>query len=192
MDKLEYLQKFYPNTDNKVLAKYLGISEQSVRRVASKYNIKKSKEYMKKQHELLLKAKEAKYLSSIRELHPTNYQLNIIIDSILGDGNSSYAPRSKNAYYRDHFFKNNMNVDYGMDYKWNIDKRILKESKNDRRINLSNFYSRKFLSYTNEEIDKIIDLKKRGFSDKEIADKLNRTYWGIVWKIRVLKAKNMS
>jgi hypothetical protein len=78
-----------------------------------------------------------------------------------------------------------------MDYKWNIDKRIRKESKNVKRINLSNFYSRKFLSYTNDEIDKIIDFKRRGFSDKEIANKLNRTYWGIVWKIRDLKAKNM-
>jgi hypothetical protein len=336
MDKLEYLRKFYPNTDNIVLAKHLGISEQSVRRLASKYNIRKSKEYMKKQHELLLKAKETKYLSSIPDLHPTNYQLNIIVGSILGDGNLSYVPRSRNAYYREHFCqeqyeyrlwkctqlkdlgfkitknntlksishpifsdlygkfyinkkktitydnikllnepvglaclymddgtlvisKNNkpnitvnpiitlytlnfteeenmilqehiyktFNIRFNlkrhphgkkyiltlgkreevfnfidvvkpyvsqvskMEYKWNIDKRILEESKNDKRINLSNFYSRKFLSYTNEEIDKIIDFKKRSLSDKEIADKLNRTYWGIVWKIRDLKAKNM-
>ncbi|WP_052877849.1 hypothetical protein [Thermoanaerobacter wiegelii] len=89
MDKLEYLQKHYPNTNNKILAKHLGISEQSVRRLASKYNIRKSKEYMKKQYELLLKTKEAKYLSTIPDLHPTNYQLNIIIGSILGDGNLS-------------------------------------------------------------------------------------------------------
>jgi hypothetical protein len=60
-----------------------------------------------------------------------------------------------------------------------------------QKTNLSNFYSRKFLSYTNDEIDKIIDFKRRGFSDKEIANKLNRTYWDIVWKIRDLKAKNM-
>jgi hypothetical protein len=79
----------------------------------------------------------------------------------------------------------------GMDYKWNIDKRIIEECKNDKRINLSNFYNRKFLSYTNDDISKIIDLKNKGYSDREIANKLNRSYWGIVWKIRDLRAKNM-
>lgn len=46
MVKLEYLLKFHPNTDNKILAKHLSITKQSLRRLASKYNIRKSKEYM--------------------------------------------------------------------------------------------------------------------------------------------------
>ncbi|SNX53123.1 endonuclease [Thermoanaerobacterium sp. RBIITD] len=279
--------------------------------------------------------KEAKYLSLIPNIRPTNYQLNIIVGSILGDGNLSYAPRSRNAYYREHFcqqqyeyrlwkctqlkdlgFKINKNntlqsishpifsnlyekfyidnrktITYNnikflndavglacfymddcslvisknkkpnitvnpiitlytlnfyekeniilqehiyktfnvkfnlkehpdgkkyiltigkreevfnftdivkpyacqiscMDYKWNIDKRIIEECKKDNRINLSNFYNRKFLSYTNDDISKIIDLKNNGYSDREIANKLNRSYWGIVWKIRDLKKKD--
>ncbi|MDI6602296.1 MAG: hypothetical protein QME46_11075 [Thermoanaerobacteraceae bacterium] len=36
MDKIEYLRIHYPDTDNKVIARALGITEQSVRRLASK------------------------------------------------------------------------------------------------------------------------------------------------------------
>ncbi|WP_099253687.1 hypothetical protein [Thermoanaerobacterium thermosaccharolyticum] len=42
-----------------------------------------------------------------------------------------------------------------------------------------------------EDIDKIIDMKRNGCKDRDIANKLNRSYWGIVWKLRDLRAKNM-
>lgn len=78
-----------------------------------------------------------------------------------------------------------------MDYKYDIDKRIDEEYKNNNQINTKNFYNRKFLSYTDEDIDKIIDMKRNGYKDMDIANKLNRSYWGIAWKIRDLRAKNM-
>ncbi|HHV74878.1 MAG TPA: endonuclease [Thermoanaerobacterium sp.] len=336
MDKLEYLHIYYPNTDNKILAEKLGITEQSVRRLASKYNIRKSPDYIKKQHELLINIRKEKYIANIPNIHPNNYQLNIIVGSILGDGNLSYAPRSRNAYYREHFcqqqyeyrlwkcaqlqdlgFKINKNnvlksishpvfsdlyekfyvnkhktitynnikllnepvgiaclyMDDGslvisknnkpnitvnpiitlytlnfskeenmimqehiyktfnvkfnlkkhpdgkkyiltigkreevfnfldivrpyasqiasMNYKWDIEKRIDDKYKKDKRINTRDFYNRKFLSYTDEDIDKIIDMKQNGYKNKDIANILNRSYWGIVWKLRDLKSKNM-
>lgn len=62
MDKLKYLQKYYPNTDNKILAEKLDITEQSVRRLASKYGIKKSPNYIRKQHESLINARKKNIL----------------------------------------------------------------------------------------------------------------------------------
>lgn len=103
MDKIEYLKIYYPDTDNNLIAKELGITEQSVRRLASKNGIRKSDRYIEKQHERLMNAKEESYLAGIPDIKPTNYQINIIVGSILGDGSLTYSKRSRNAYYREHF-----------------------------------------------------------------------------------------
>ncbi|MDV3426223.1 MAG: endonuclease, partial [Bacillota bacterium] len=58
---------------------------------------------MKKLHIELMKSKEEKYLASIPKVSLTQLEQNIIVGSILGDGNLTYAPRSRNAYYREHF-----------------------------------------------------------------------------------------
>ncbi|MDN5316906.1 MAG: hypothetical protein PWR08_1030 [Thermoanaerobacterium sp.] len=72
-----------------------------------------------------------------------------------------------------------------------LQMKYYEKCKKDKRINTRDFYNRKFLSYTNEDIDKIIDMKRNAYKDRDIANKLNRSYWGIVWKIRDLKSKNM-
>lgn len=50
-----------------------------------------------------MKYKEEKYLASIPVVSLTQLEQNIIVGSILSDGNLTYAPRSRNAYYREHF-----------------------------------------------------------------------------------------
>jgi hypothetical protein len=50
-----------------------------------------------------MKRKEEKYLASIPVVTLTETERNILVGSILGDGCLSFAPRSRNAYYREHF-----------------------------------------------------------------------------------------
>jgi hypothetical protein len=45
----------------------------------------------------------------------------------------------------------------------------------------------RFKNYADEEIDKIITLKKKGLKDKEIAVIVNRSYWSIVYKLQELR-----
>jgi hypothetical protein len=100
---LIYLHKHYPNTDNEALCAKLGISSSALRTLASRNNISKSESYKKRQHETLMKRKEEKYLASIPVVTLTETERNILVGSILGDGCLSFAPRSRNAYYREHF-----------------------------------------------------------------------------------------
>ena len=100
---IDYLRKHYPNTDNDILCKRLGISHSALRTLASRNGIRKSKAYMKKQHERLIRAKEKAYLSSIPDVKLSLLEKNIIVGSILGDGSLSFSIRSRNAYYREHF-----------------------------------------------------------------------------------------
>lgn len=79
-----------------------------------------------------------------------------------------------------------------MKYKVNIKERqenikneILKKDSNSVVILSSLYLENNYYSFDDEEL--IIKLKKKGLSDKAIAEELNRTYWGIVDKIRRLR-----
>ncbi|MEW8959052.1 MAG: endonuclease [Moorella sp. (in: firmicutes)] len=102
-DLQAYLARHYPDTDNKILAAELGITENNLRKLAYRYGIKKSDCYKKELHRKLMQAKEAKYLESLPNIEPNQYELNIIVGSLIGDGCLSFAPRSRQAYYREHF-----------------------------------------------------------------------------------------
>jgi hypothetical protein len=102
-DLMAYLEEHYPCTDNNELTKILNIPLWKLRRIVSRNKIYKSPEYLQKLHIELMHAKKQKYLASIPELKPTSEQVNIIVGSILGDGGLDFSPRSKNAYYREHF-----------------------------------------------------------------------------------------
>lgn len=54
-------------------------------------------------HDQFMKTKEQKYLASIPEVSLDQLEQNIIVGSILGDGSLTYSPRSRNAYFREHF-----------------------------------------------------------------------------------------
>lgn len=41
--------------------------------------------------------------------------------------------------------------------------------------------------YSTEEVEIIIAMKQEGCTDQAIADKLGRTYWAIVYKVRELR-----
>lgn len=42
-------------------------------------------------------------------------------------------------------------------------------------------------AYSEEEIQKLLSLKKKGFTDQQAADLLGRTYWSVVYKLRDLR-----
>lgn len=102
-DLQAYLAKYYPDTDNKILAEELGITETKLRKLASRYGIKKSDGYKRELHKKLMQAKEEKYLENLLDVEPNPYELNIIVGSLIGDGSLAFAPRSRQAYYREHF-----------------------------------------------------------------------------------------
>lgn len=78
-----------------------------------------------------------------------------------------------------------------MNYKVDVEKRLI-ETK--LRLESSNKYMHKKVltspitvennSYSDDEVDKIIKLKNQGYSYRQIADQLDRSYWGIYDKIR--------
>lgn len=100
---LAYLIKYYPDTDTKKICQDLGLSLNAVYTLATRNGIHKSNEYLKKQHAELMKIKKKKYLASIPDVNLTQMEQNIIVGSILGDGSLTFSPRSRNAYYREHF-----------------------------------------------------------------------------------------
>ncbi|WP_258359739.1 endonuclease [Moorella sulfitireducens (nom. illeg.)] len=102
-DLQAYLAQHYPDTDNKLLAEELGITENRLRKLASRYGIKKSDGYKQELHKKLMQAKEEKYLDNLPGIEPNPYELNIIVGSLIGDGCLGFAPRSRQAFYREHF-----------------------------------------------------------------------------------------
>lgn len=83
-----------------------------------------------------------------------------------------------------------------MAYKINIDERF-KEKKNSlKELGYININSLNKIcidnSYSKEDELFIIHSKEKGLSNKEIAETLNRSYWGVVDKLRRLnKSKNL-
>lgn len=99
---IKQLELKYPNTDTKKLADELRISIYTLRRIVSKHNIKKSKDYLNKLHNELMQYKKISFEDSIKAYPINNIERNIIIGSLLGDGSLALYERSKNAYYREH------------------------------------------------------------------------------------------
>lgn len=100
---LNIIKERYPDSDNKYLASELGIPVSTLKKIASQHKIRKSPEYWQRQHQDLLRAKEEKYLTNIPAIRLSEEEQAILVGSILGDGTLSYAPRSRYAYYREHF-----------------------------------------------------------------------------------------
>ncbi|MGF7059786.1 hypothetical protein [Brassicibacter mesophilus] len=79
-----------------------------------------------------------------------------------------------------------------MRYKVNVEERLLQKRKELAQTNIYNKISIGSLKvidngYSQNDEYIIICLKKKGCKDKEIAEKLNKTYWGTVDKIRRLR-----
>lgn len=100
---IDYLKKHYPYENSEVLSEILGLSLSAIRTIATRNGIHKSDAYLKILHKELMIKKEDKYLASIPKITLNQLERNIIIGSILGDGSLTFAKRSRNAYYREHF-----------------------------------------------------------------------------------------
>ncbi|SHH69765.1 LAGLIDADG DNA endonuclease family protein [Caloranaerobacter azorensis DSM 13643] len=160
---ISLIRKDYPDCNTKELANKLGISISKLRKIAAKYGIKKSPEYKKKLHKELMKAKKRKYNENIKNYSLNQIQRNILVGSVLGDGNLSLYGRSKNAHYREH--GSNKQIPYR---KWKaqmLSQLDFKFSKNGKLYspshpiytNLYNeFYNNKVKTITKENI-KLLD-----------------------------------
>jgi len=98
---IETIKNEYPNSDNKYLAKKLGISETALRTKASRLGIKKSSEYMMKIYNKMHQQRKIKQENSYKDYKINRIEINIIVGSLIGDGTLSIYGRSKNACYRE-------------------------------------------------------------------------------------------
>ena len=83
-----------------------------------------------------------------------------------------------------------------MKYKTNITENIrLKMNKIKKKygkgINIKISSSQRRRLYSSNEIDTLINFKKSGCTDEEIAVRLDRTYWSIVYKISELRKEGL-
>ncbi|MEA3320502.1 MAG: DNA endonuclease [Bacillota bacterium] len=77
------------------------------------------------------------------------------------------------------FYKTNWNYRFDLEKnKWN------KKYPCYEIIESSSYRNKK---YTEAEIKSLLNYKMNGLADKKIAEKLNRSYWSVVYKIRELK-----
>lgn len=81
------------------------------------------------------------------------------------------------------FYKTNWN------YRLDGDKNKWNEKYPCYGIVESSSYRNK--KYTETEIQKLIIYKKNGMPDKKIAEKLNRSYWSVVYKLRELSLSKL-
>jgi hypothetical protein len=78
-----------------------------------------------------------------------------------------------------------------MYYKTNWDSRFEQECGRYRSLyrdyEVISSQSDRFRNYTNKEVGSLIELKKLGVTDKEIALELNRSYWSVVYKLKEIR-----
>lgn len=114
------------------------------------------------------------------------------------DGNRTLLKLNKEKevrYFLNLFshYKDELNC---MAYKMNLEKNIESKLNNIRNrygkdvtVQVSSSNRRRL--YSDTEIDIMIQLKKSGYTDQHIANKLGRTYWSIVYKISELRRNGL-
>jgi hypothetical protein len=73
---------------------------------------------------------------------------------------------------------------YKSDWEWRLNQEKLKFNKSHKNYKIVATSPDRFKNYADEEVDKIITLKKKGLKDKEIAVIVNRSYWSIVYNCK--------
>lgn len=99
----EFIKMHYPDMENDKIASATGISIHQVRRIATKWGLRKSKEFLDRKREKVKKAQQEYFQKRIKQLSPTKEQMAIIYGSLLGDATLSRGPRSKHSAYKEHF-----------------------------------------------------------------------------------------
>ncbi|MBT2687161.1 DNA endonuclease [Bacillus sp. ISL-47] len=78
-----------------------------------------------------------------------------------------------------------------MEYKFNWETRFQVEEEKLKKLHtgyqILSSDSNRFRNYTENEVAQIIDFKKNGKTDKQIANELQRSYWSIVYKLKELR-----
>ncbi|WP_299743065.1 DNA endonuclease [uncultured Rossellomorea sp.] len=80
---------------------------------------------------------------------------------------------------------------YKSNWEWRLkreEQELLKQFPNYQIVPSS---SSRFKNYTEDEVRKIILLKRSGVKDKDIAKSLCRSYWSVVYKIRELRLEGI-
>ncbi len=75
---------------------------------------------------------------------------------------------------------------YKIDISSNMNQKQKQLVNSYNKIDIANLNAES-LSYSQEQVQLIIEQKKSGVSDKKIADSINKSYWGTVDKIRRLR-----
>lgn len=91
---------------------------------------------------------------------------------------SKYASEIPEMYYKTNW-----------SFRLAKETKLLKQSYPGYKVIASSSHRNKAYSY--EEIQKLIELKKLGVTDKQISITLNRTYWSVVYKLRELRKQNL-
>lgn len=80
-----------------------------------------------------------------------------------------------------------------MTYKINIQEKLIAKQKQLELNNIQSVLSTLHpndTSYSSQEVNLLVQLKKSGVSSKDIATTLNRSYWSVVDKIRRSRIEN--
>jgi LAGLIDADG DNA endonuclease family len=80
---------------------------------------------------------------------------------------------------------------YKSDWEWRLKQEKVKFYESHKSYEIVASSPDRFKNYSNEEIEEIISLKKKGLKDKEIAVAVNRSYWSIVYKLRDLRTAGL-
>jgi hypothetical protein len=80
---------------------------------------------------------------------------------------------------------------YKSDWEWRLNQEKLKFNESHKGYEIVATSPDRFKNYADEEVEKIISLKKKGLKDKEIAVVVNRSYWSIVYKLRDLRTAGL-
>lgn len=99
---LKIIKEKYPNMNTEKLAQELNLSIHQIRRIVSKNKIAKSHVFKQQLIRELQQKRALAYEDNIIEYKPSQFQENIIVGSLLGDGSLACYGRSKESFYREH------------------------------------------------------------------------------------------
>lgn len=84
----------------------------------------------------------------------------------------------------------NLQYKYDLHYRLRLAQETF-EKRYGKRINVVMSSSKRSAPYSKEEITKLTHLKAQGYTDREISEILNRSYWSVVYKLVVLRKKDI-
>jgi|SRR5690625_212566 len=83
-----------------------------------------------------------------------------------------------------------------MKYKYSIEENVRLKKEHNRNkfgnnIQIKISSSKRRRTYTDKEINIVIQMKQEGYTNQQIADQLDRTYWSVVYKLTELRKSGL-